>query len=1728
MSGNENNNYLTTNETKYLTTRRVYNETIKAYIERIIKENIINFIRWNEINEKTEFLDYGGEGVIIKAKWIEKNITVALKAITVIEETDSDNDEFIKEIKAFHHISIVYSSITNEENKEKISFIGYENVIKFFGLSSNEYDFYLVLEYGDLGNLRYYLRKNIINWEQKVNIARQITDGLYFLHKNEILHRDLHTKNVVIKKDGDGVKAIITDFGLSKVLPRNSKSNQQRAGYVAFIGPEILNSDAIHNYKSDIYSLGIVLWEITSNGRPPFSGKSEIHIIFEIIKGVREHPIEGSTISYVKLYTDCWDENPKSRPNIEQIYKLIHQEEIITGEKWKDSSQSYIHDTDIGQTTFIEKESNKDENVSMAIYSEVKNAPKKLDFRVLSNFFQEEFDNSSEDQKLVKEWKLNHGLYLAGKNFIPSSRIILGYNGKLDVVTYSGEPLVYAVVNNNSDKPRSLWDKLRDSYPRFSTTKESPVNDIFETDICLLFPIAEITYDGPINKGFMRKIDSRNFANAKPVQIENLKSHLALALDSYHLRIENPFENASIFDFPIIETTNKNFLKTPKDLAKWIRRVYEDNVAEIITYEEIVPIFTFLGKVNHIDNSNAFINRLVPGISSKHQEITLKDWIDIPLRNLLTWINKLSFRHGMLINQFGISLAKNQALTFTQTPIVSKRNNYYLKLIQPETRMEEILLRNNITHKLTSIPFLEYLSTTKIGDFYLFLNKEKIEISLDQCVAPLPVFTEAVEDAIRSIHPYRALQKVFNKFGYFFLNSAVLGSQLREILKKQMNISIQSLPEKKFVASSQEDIDKILEYTKDLNLNYLLTPNGQVVMMNQIFDWFNEFGNNDEKLKLIKIDQITPLYKILNYKLQIEIETILENRSDPRILLTGIKTFDVDDNFTKAFIRIDFDHSVLDSSSYDVFGVILDSEGIISQRCAVNFDLFDCYGFSAFVTFEDNTAKNIRGWNIIWMVIGNPFLLGAFSANYRETKTMFHKALVDLTACYDDMMYIHLPFTLAKNSIVLLSALYPPSNNPPKDFRLIRWSKDILELKIATLNIDQTRPSTFYLNICAVYPREEMIFKVDFGEKIVTYNLFGHNIDDNNYDHFIDFNFYKNIYLNHLNVEFPHIIKRRLPDLIQNYGGDIPFEAYFMQEVKHENLVKYIDILETETTFLLITELDYSIRSTSWTTLHHYLKHNGALFENQAKNIFKQIIECISFIYKHGFRNININDRNILIFESQIKLFNMENLISDELTDGLVYDIQYEDDYNISYASPEMISGHNYNPEFSDLWSLGILLYTMIHADVPFKKPFDTITRTLMIEKEISKECSNILHRLLAKKSHLRGSFKSLLNDSWIGINTFSKRRISNNLKGSTDKNIIIEKASKNETIHELDELIEESQNNIGSSLSLQWIPSNSLKDMKLIGKGGFGSIATGKHIYGANNNDKPSFDESIPSFYQNMIHSCCDKEPSNRPNAQTLTNEIIDWKLNKMHQFNDKKRLLSYLSKEAEETVEKLQTDIIPDPDIIENDENNDIYSKMKSDSMKSNAFVKTYNKAIDGDSEAMKNVAICLLNGNGIEKDMNEAFSWCMKCFRKNIVFTREELIPLAKYFSQDSLDLERKIKFARMLECGLGVDKDFVNAYLIYKNAAESGHAHAQFITGKYCEKGLGRKKDLREAFNWFIKAINQNYSDAFDYINERYVTSFKQQGISVNIECTIYSNEGIVTGKATKTIVKDKIT
>ncbi|CAG8810890.1 30690_t:CDS:2, partial [Racocetra persica] len=311
-------------------------ETNIDWISRMIKEKRINFIDNGEF-EKPVFVKLGGSGVIRKTLWKTKNKDIILKEIVPEEViTEPELQELIKEIKAFDSIRVGEQSDINK--------IGYPNVIECFGVSRfNEQEpFLLVLEHADIGCLRDYLNNHHDNlkWGQKINIARQITCGLHFLHKNGILHRDLNTQNIVIKRDEtfeDGIRVIIIDFGLSKVVPRKSISHQRIKGHANFVDPVILEaSDSqfgeIYRYQSDIYSLGVTFWEISSNGQQTKKNIPPDIIILNRIKGERERPVAGSTRPFVELYQKCWDHNPQNRPDIYQVHESIYRDDIISGE----------------------------------------------------------------------------------------------------------------------------------------------------------------------------------------------------------------------------------------------------------------------------------------------------------------------------------------------------------------------------------------------------------------------------------------------------------------------------------------------------------------------------------------------------------------------------------------------------------------------------------------------------------------------------------------------------------------------------------------------------------------------------------------------------------------------------------------------------------------------------------------------------------------------------------------------------------------------------------------------------------------------------------------------------------------------------------------------------------------------------------------------------------------------------------------------------------------------------------------------------------------------------------------------------------------------------------------------------------------------------------------------------------------------------------------------------
>ena len=117
---------------------------------------------------------------------------------------------------------------------------------------------------------------------------------------------------------------MIADLGLSKQLGEIN-SNSKLLGMPAYIEPQCyINSNYKRNEKSDIYSLGVLFWEISS-GKPPFSEIPQFNINLKIVNRIRETPIKNTPFEYQQLYENCWKEEPNQRPNIDKVYKEIIQ-----------------------------------------------------------------------------------------------------------------------------------------------------------------------------------------------------------------------------------------------------------------------------------------------------------------------------------------------------------------------------------------------------------------------------------------------------------------------------------------------------------------------------------------------------------------------------------------------------------------------------------------------------------------------------------------------------------------------------------------------------------------------------------------------------------------------------------------------------------------------------------------------------------------------------------------------------------------------------------------------------------------------------------------------------------------------------------------------------------------------------------------------------------------------------------------------------------------------------------------------------------------------------------------------------------------------------------------------------------------------------------------------------------------------------------------------------------
>ena len=218
-----------------------------------------------------EKLGEGGMGVVYKAQDLKLDRFVALKFLPpYLSASEEEKQRFIHEAKS-------------------ASGLQHNNICTIHEIDeSRDGQMFICMDYYEGETLKQRLERGPLSSDRAIEIAIQIAQGLSNAHKQDIVHRDLKPANLVMTKDGV-VK--IVDFGLAKLMGRTQLTKTGTTlGTVAYMSPEQTRGEMV-DARSDIWSLGVVLYEMIA-GRRPFEGDYDQAVIYSILNE-KADPISG-------------------------------------------------------------------------------------------------------------------------------------------------------------------------------------------------------------------------------------------------------------------------------------------------------------------------------------------------------------------------------------------------------------------------------------------------------------------------------------------------------------------------------------------------------------------------------------------------------------------------------------------------------------------------------------------------------------------------------------------------------------------------------------------------------------------------------------------------------------------------------------------------------------------------------------------------------------------------------------------------------------------------------------------------------------------------------------------------------------------------------------------------------------------------------------------------------------------------------------------------------------------------------------------------------------------------------------------------------------------------------------------------------------------------------------------------------------------------------------------
>lgn len=223
-------------------------------------------VKGQKINDRYEIIKTIGEGGMANVYLAKDTILDRNVAIKVLRGDLATDEKFVRR---FQREALSASSLSHP------------NIVEIYDVGEDDGNYYIVMEYIDGKNLKQLLKKRgNLTVSEVVDIMLQITSAMSVAHDSLIIHRDLKPQNILIKEDGE-IK--ITDFGIAMALNATHLTQTNSAmGSVHYFPPEQASGKGA-TLKSDVYSLGIMMFELLT-GELPFKGDNAVEIALKHLK----------------------------------------------------------------------------------------------------------------------------------------------------------------------------------------------------------------------------------------------------------------------------------------------------------------------------------------------------------------------------------------------------------------------------------------------------------------------------------------------------------------------------------------------------------------------------------------------------------------------------------------------------------------------------------------------------------------------------------------------------------------------------------------------------------------------------------------------------------------------------------------------------------------------------------------------------------------------------------------------------------------------------------------------------------------------------------------------------------------------------------------------------------------------------------------------------------------------------------------------------------------------------------------------------------------------------------------------------------------------------------------------------------------------------------------------------------------------------------------------------